>query len=472
MTLKNLFGSAPDQVPLNRDLGTLAFQNDDAVNIKGTLTTTKTNKAIIDELTHDTSVASNPTVLMNFVKGNPTLDSRVSFTRATTATYIGADGYIKTAAINEPRFEYDPITKACNGLLMEEARTNLITYSGDFSQWDHAAAESTSTSQLSPDGSTSCYKINSTIGIGSSCVCRTPSISITAGSRYVATVYLKAGERKNVRLYVLDYPTASSGFGCWYDLSTGLEFAAAAPTGTGTLFSNTITSLPNGWWKISIAGTVSTTDTTARVWINVFDDAGNRIWAEGEVGTGLYAWGAQLELGNYPTSYIPTTSATVTRNLDIAYLSTDASWFNSTEGTLFCEARTNNAAKGDIMRLISLNDGTTTNRIESYISTSGANTFPTLVSGTTTASGSASFTSINTQPIKTAYAYKADNFAMIADGSSTPDTDTAGAIPVVNRLSFGYSNALSSSSLNGYVRKIAYYPSRISNNELVEITRI
>lgn len=472
MTLKNLFGSAPDQVPLNRDLGNLAFQNDDAVNITGTLTTTKTNKAVIDELTHDTSVASIPTVLMNFTRGTPTLDNRVVFSRATTATYMGADGYVKTAAINEPRFEYDVTTKQCLGLLMEEGRTNQLKYSEDFSQWAILSNfASTSASVLAPNGLIGCKKVTNPTGLGVAPSVRSDIVTITSGARVMATVYAKAAERKNIRVMILDNATATIGVGCYYDLAAGAEFGSAF-VGTGsTLTHNSITALPNGWYKIVLGG-VCGTETNIKLWISIYDDAYSRIWGTGAVDTGFYLWAAQLEIGNYPTSYIPTTSSTVTRNIDIAYLSTDTSWFNAAEGTMFCEARTNNSVQGDILRMISLNEGATANRIETYISTAGSSAHPTQISGSTVANGNSTFTSINTQPVKSAYAYKANDFSWVSDGSTSTSGASSGAIPVVNRLSIGHSYALSSSSLNGYVRKIAYYPFRLSNNELVEITRI
>ena len=77
---------------------------------------------------------STPALLLDFTTG--TLDSRITFTRSTTGSYYNSAGVLSTAAINAPRFDYNPSTLQAKGLLIEESRTNLLTYS---EQFDNAA---------------------------------------------------------------------------------------------------------------------------------------------------------------------------------------------------------------------------------------------------------------------------------------------------------------------------------------------
>jgi hypothetical protein len=64
-------------------------------------------------------------MFLNFVNSN-TLDSRITFTRTTTATVTNSSGVIQSSAINSPRFDYDPVTLQSKGLLIEEQRINLL----------------------------------------------------------------------------------------------------------------------------------------------------------------------------------------------------------------------------------------------------------------------------------------------------------------------------------------------------------
>ena len=96
-----------------------------------------------------------PSLNLNFIRNNR-LDPRITYTRSTTATYVGSDGYIKTAAINEPRFEYDPVTLAPLGILLEGPRTNLLTYSEQFDNPAWVKTNATITTGVDdPSGGTS-----------------------------------------------------------------------------------------------------------------------------------------------------------------------------------------------------------------------------------------------------------------------------------------------------------------------------
>jgi hypothetical protein len=122
-----------------------------------------TYTGIVSILHGGTGIAANlpnyrPTLLLDFANSR-VVDPRVTFTRATTATYYGMDGLIKHAVLNEPRFDYDPVTKQPLGLLLEEQRSNLLNLSeslaaagGIQNDWTATNLTRTSTNNISPDG--------------------------------------------------------------------------------------------------------------------------------------------------------------------------------------------------------------------------------------------------------------------------------------------------------------------------------
>ena len=100
-----------------------------------------------------------PSLKLDFANARA-LDPRITFTRASTATYVGANGLIKTAGVNEPRFDHDPITGESLGLLIEESRTNSVEYSEDLSNayWNKQNCSLGATT-VAPDGTNSAYLV-------------------------------------------------------------------------------------------------------------------------------------------------------------------------------------------------------------------------------------------------------------------------------------------------------------------------
>lgn len=167
----------------------------------------------------------------------------------------------------------------------------------------------------------------------------------------------------------------------------------------------------------------------------------------------------------FATSYIPTTTTALTRSADVASVNTLSPWFNATEGTLFVEAspQASNVAG---FNLAELNDATASNRIGLFkLSTTGNASLAVLVSGVTQAStNSGAWTATG----KLAGAYKLDDFASSLNGS-VPATDTSGTIPTVTQLTLGRRGD-GANILNGYLRRITYYPRKLSSAELQAIT--
>lgn len=243
--------------------------------------------------------SATPALNLNFVRNNR-LDPRLTYSRASTGTYVGSDGYIKTAAINEPRFEYDPVTLAPRGLLHEGPRTNLTLYSQDMDNayWNKPSSIVSANVAIAPDGTMTADKLIPTAttatGISS-------NITVGLNKTYTQSIYVKAGENS---VFQMQMPTVNFGSGS--DRLVEFDLITLTMTGTG----GTMTHVGNGWYRCTITATASTGSGSSSIQHYVRDNT----TANGT--DGLYIWGAQFEEAFFASSYIPTTSATVTRAAD------------------------------------------------------------------------------------------------------------------------------------------------------------
>lgn len=402
-----------------------------------------------------------PRMALDFTTAS--LDSRVTITRAlNTATAINSSGFIAVVNANLPRFDYSPTTLACNGLLIEEARTNSLTYSNTFTNaaWTAAFGSVTLVSGTSPDGSASVYKFVPSAPNASFRELQ-QNISLTLGTTYCFSQYVKADSYQYVQII-----GGGASFGTFYvnwDLSTGAETAFSA--GTSTVVGRGIINCGNGFYRIWAAVTALAT-TSGRMAVNYIGTstaARGAAWiADGVNGYQIY--GAQLEAGAFPTSYIPTTTTSLTRNADqVVMTGTNfSSWYNASESTLMTEASTFSSASTDKF-VANINNNGFPNRI--LMNFSATNNFSASVvsNSISQVSGTNGTSAALNTPIKMCFATKLDNFAFSQSGVA-PTTDNLGAMPVtVDRLWIG--SAFTSAFLNGHMRQIKYWPQRLINAE-------
>ncbi|NBX75638.1 MAG: hypothetical protein EBQ92_03725, partial [Proteobacteria bacterium] len=184
----------------------------------------------------------------------------IEFSRGSTATFVGSNGLIQSAANNVPRFDYDPITLACRGLLIEESRTNLVTRSQEFdnSVWARANMTVSANATTAPDGTNTADKqiLGTTAGLG---IWMQTPYAATSGVAYTCSVYAKKAEYNNVVLYD---GTNGQNKGVMFDLTTGafVKNLFNAPD------SYSSTNVGNGWWRLTITS-VSPATTTGSFFI-------------------------------------------------------------------------------------------------------------------------------------------------------------------------------------------------------------
>ena len=404
-----------------------------------------------------------PNLDLNFA-GTKTLDPRVSFTRASTGTYVGSDGLITTATTNEARFDHNPTTGESLGLLVEEAGTNLVQQSADISNayWVKAETTVTANAIAAPDGTMTAGKlIESTAN--SQHTLASASIAWAGNTQYTFTFYAKAGERSKFDLL---FGTA----GNWVNSERTIGF----DLGTGTLLTApnspllaSITPAGNGWYRCRMTATTVASPAASAAFIRMYDNA-NLSSYTGTAGYGLHFWGAQLEAGAFATSYIPTTSATVTRAADVASITGTnfSSWYNQTEGTLFVEVTVSYTVPASAFPVVvGLNDGTANNKIVNGYLTSAVAGFEISTGGVGQAGIYPSTAAANR---KFASCYRLNDFAASVNGG-TAGTDTSGTVPTVDRL--GINAVTGYNALNGTIKRLVYWGQRLPNNALQAITQ-
>lgn len=407
---------------------------------------------------------SAPSLYLDFIAGG-SFDPRITFSRGTTATYVGSNGLIQSAAINTPRFDYDPVTLAAKGLLIEEQRTNLLTYSEQFDNaaWTKTNSTVTANATTAPDGTTTADKLldNSTSGVHS--VQQNIVASTTAGLSYSGSVFVKAAERGFVLVGLGGGAYTTSPY-VSVNLSTG---AISVVNGAATAFS--ATQYPNGWWRVSVTGTTLSTGTaTLDVRVSTDGTWANRMYV-GD-GSGIFIWGAQGEAGSFATSYIPTVASQVTRSADVATMTGTnfSSWYNQSEGTFVASGDTAKpSGVSQTANAFYANDGTSGNAVSLRFGTSAVTGLVQAGSVAQTAFAGASYTA-NT-PVNWAIAYKTDDTALCVAGG-TVAVDTSVTVPTaLTQINIGARNS-SLDPVNGHIRAIAYYNTRLTNTQLQALT--
>ena len=391
-------------------------------------------------------------------------DAVTAYTPTTTQPITNYIPVLETAASGVARFDHNPTTFESLGLLIEESRTNLLLQSETFSTtWVATRCSITANTIVAPDGALTADKLVED-ATASDTHLLTQSISFTSGTAYTYSIFAKQAEAG--RFLQLLFPSAAFGSAlrATFDLTNGTFQVSASITGA-------ITFVGNGWYRCSITGTATTTAsaTIGILLANSSAATGAAAIYTGDGYSGIYIWGAQLEAGAFPTSYIPTVASQVTRAADAASMTGTnfSSWYNQGAGTLYAESRCPNGIIGNLNRIASLNDGTTSNRTEIDTGSGTATIGRITTNGTSQGILSAgSYTDFQLR--KSALAIQVDNFTLAANTATTSDTSVL--VPVVDRLMIGQSPSANSNYLNGTIKKLAYYPLRATNAQLQGLT--
>ncbi len=374
---------------------------------------------------------ARPSLLLNFARSRQ-LDPRITFSRASIGTFYNSAGVLQTAAAGQPRFDFNPVTGESLGLLIEEQRVNLIRYSEQFndSTWlKFGTASVTADSVVAPDGTLTADTLTIPVSSG---IYQNQNTVITGS--ITCSVWLR-----------------SSGAGNTVRLLSNTNLSD---------FTFTTCNLTTTWQRFTLTRTLSAGTTTANLQIDTLS------------GGTLYAWGAQLEAGAFPTSYIPTVASQVTRSADAASMTGTnfSSWYNQSAGTYFSISQSSYGIHpvGSRAGIFYSSAGDTSNYV-SFAKSSGDSSYAVIIDSSSASQASviAITSSIANQEVKIAGAYELNNFA--GSGNGSINTDNSIIPPIVDRILIGR-GIDGGWYYNGTIKKLAFYSTRLSNAQLQTLT--
>jgi len=390
---------------------------------------------------------------------DPTTADQIIIHRTQIEEGSTATTYIKTTNLPSaaPRFDHDPTTGESLGLLVEEQRANLLLRSQEFdnSYWTLFPVGDTTIvpdAVTAPDGTLTADKLVEGTSTGRHYIEKLlfPGASTT----YTFSVYVKAAGRTQVVIY----PNAQTAFTKYvtFNLSSGVVIVE-----NGSNITGNIQRLANEWFRVSIT-TASGSNSQYSPIIGLTNNTGPTYTESaasytGDGTSGIYIWGAQLEAGSFPTSYIPTTGTALTRSADVASItgSNFSSWYNQSEGTIF----------GDYGWTV------TAKNIVATVAGTGANGNNGLLRSTGT--------TVSIPRIKQAIGLT--NFSV--GNTATPDNrisylngSLGGSLPNIffptypPDLQIGSQQGSLVGYLNGYVSRLTYFPERLPDSSLQTMT--
>jgi len=343
---------------------------------------------------------------------------------------------------NVPRVEYDADRNRL-GLLVEEQRVTEVTSSEDFSGWSNINAPLEANSIEAPNGTVTATKLVASTANGQHR--RDYPRTYSAGT-YTFSVFVKEAGYSFIELRL-------GGDGAVFDIRDGST--SSVSSGVTAEYKD----ITNGWKRVSITHSAAANDTSR---INVRESAGVQSFA-GDGASGIYIWGAQLEEGSFPTSYIKTTGSTATRSADVASIPVADFGYNQSSGTFVATASLSFNPSEDERYVIGT-DSSSRRWIYKNNTLDELRLFD----------GSTSQTS--TIEIQAGELFKV---AVFSD-SSTKGIATDGETPVTNAtnsdltsltasLKIGSSNT-GANQLNGHIKSIKYYPRRLTNAQIQTLT--
>ena len=347
----------------------------------------------------------------------------------------------------------------------EEQRTNLVVQSANMTIGDWAtaigggtSATTTNVSEVTnPDGTTTQSLFTITNANFARLTAGAAAAFGTGANTVTNSVYIryKSGEAR-IRLAMRQGTSGTTVATLVFDTQTG---AVTSSTGTYTLEN-----AGNGWWRASVTGAAS---------------GGSSFWITDYLYNGVnqtsafYVWGGQVEAGAFPSSYIPTAGSAVTRTADSALCDgvDFSTWYNSAAGTFFAEgssAATDNSNARTLLEAGVVASSAERFGVRTIAQSGGVQTAGLIVAGGVVQAGQLPMPTV---PTRVAYAAQTNDAVCAANaglGISTQDVSVT--MPACTALRIGARAAFNDESLNGRIRRVLYWNTRLHNATLQALT--
>ena len=395
---------------------------------------------------------------LHSVKPENEIYADFDFARNSSATRVGENGLIQSVAANLPRINYE---NGIGHLLLEPQRTNLVTYSESFSNayWIKSNSSITSNAAISPDGTLNADKLVES-ATNSYHAIWTSSLNVVANTDFTFSAYVKKADRKYVTVGLAH--SSAEGAVAQFNLDTQSLVYSGDIGSIYTYVSSGIEAIGNNWYKLHIVFQTTLTVTNPAIALSddIFTSSSITNTANNYTGdgtSGVYIFGAQVEVGSYPTSYIVSNSGSATTRLaEVCNGSGNASTFNDSEGVLMAQVSTISTNENSC---ISINDSSLVNRVELLWFSDGKLYTQVGNSGQTAIDS-------NTLMNKISVRWNSGTYYLWVNGFSI-FSDTYTSLSGLNSLDFLRQGSY---TFKGKTKQIAYFPEALTDSELECLT--
>ncbi len=394
-----------------------------------------------------------------------------AYTPTTTAPITRYVPKLMTAVSGQPRIDFDPVTLACRGLLIEESRTNLFQRSEEFDNayWSKVSGTVTPNASTAPDGTTTMDKwvVDNTV-TSTAAYLNLGVTKAASATTYTLSYFVKAAEKGGFRIYVRDSATSANFSIVTFNITNGTIQTAASAGGTFTAASApTPTDCGGGIYRCSLTFTTGT-ETSIAIRPFAMNSDGTAFTGDGT--SGIFVWGAQLEAGAFATSYIPTTTASATRAADVATMNgvNFSSWYRQDAGTFLVEAGAIDNISGTTARAYVSTFSSGLSDLFAIEARSSTNTRVRTVVGGVSVTPDVVFDALGVST-KIAGAY-GSNGATVAVPGIAPATLTSSLPTATSMYLGGRADGVAGAQINGSIRRVIYWPSRLTDAQLQALT--